>query len=232
MTQTICHALNPAPLTMQKIRVLLADDHTIVRNGIRSVLEEFEEISIVGEAGDGAEALEKTRQLLPDILMLDIAMPLFSGIQVTGEIAGSDLHTRCLVLSMHNNEDYIMKSVEAGAHGYLLKDTNKEEMRRALQAVAKGEKYFNQAVANIIVEAYLQKIKQSGESAKEKKSKPSKKEKVVLKYIIDGLNSREIAEKLGLSVRTVDNHRASMMRRLNVKNAVELARVAMERKLV
>ncbi len=217
---------------MQKINVLLADDHTIVRNGIRSVLEEFKEMTIVGEAGDGAEALEKTRQLLPDILLLDIAMPIFNGIQVTKEIAESGMKTRCLMLSMHNNEDYVMKSVEAGAQGYLLKDTTKEEMRLAVQAVAKGDKYFNQAVMGIIIEAYLQKTKQADSSAKERKTKPSKKEKVVLKYIVDGLNSREIAEKLGLSVRTVDNHRASMMRRLNVKNAVELARVAMEQKLV
>ena len=217
---------------MQKINVLIADDHTIVRNGIRSVLEEFEEINIVGEASDGAEALEKTRQLLPDILMLDIAMPVFNGLQVTKEVADSDMKTRCLVLSMHNNEDYIMKSVEAGAQGYLLKDTTKEEMRLAVQAVAGGGKYFNQAVMGIIIEAYLQKTRQADGSAKEKKTKPSKKERVVLKYIVDGLNSREIAEKLGLSVRTVDNHRASMMRRLNVKNAVELARVAMEQKLV
>ncbi|MDJ1466506.1 response regulator transcription factor [Cytophagaceae bacterium DM2B3-1] len=216
---------------MKKIRVVLADDHTIVRNGIRSILEEFEEIEIAGEASNGAEAVEKVKSLSPDILMVDIAMPLLNGIQVTQEISQLGLPTRCLVLSMHNNEDYIMKSIEAGAGGYLLKDTTREEMLHALLTVNQGEKYFSQSVSNIIVNAYLHKVKQP-DNVKDKRTKPSKKEKVVLKYIVDGLNSREIAEKLNLSVRTVDNHRASMMRRLGVKNAVELVRVAMEQKLI
>lgn len=216
---------------MKKITVVLADDHTIVRNGIRSILEEFDEIEIVGEAGNGAEAIEKVKELSPDILMVDIAMPILNGIQVAQEMNHQGLSTRCLVLSMHNNEDYILKSVEAGANGYLLKDTTKEEMLQALQAVSQGEKYFSQSVSNIIVSAYLHKVKQP-ETPKEKRTKPSKKERIVLKYIIEGLNSREIAEKLNLSVRTVDNHRASMMRRMGVKNAVELVRVAMEQKLV
>ena len=216
---------------MKKITIVLADDHTIVRNGIRSILEEFSEIDIVGEAGNGAEAVAKVKELLPDILMVDIAMPLLNGIQVTQEVNLVGSSTRCMVLSMHNNEDYILKSVEAGAVGYLLKDTTREEMRQALLAVSRGEKYFSPSVANIIVNAYLHKVKQP-DTAKEKKNKPSKKERVVLKYIVDGLNSREIAEKLSLSVRTVDNHRASMMRRMGVKNAVELVRVAMEQKLV
>lgn len=217
---------------MTKTTVILADDHTIVRNGIRSILEEFEEIEIIGEAGDGAEAVQKVQELSPDVLMVDIAMPLLNGIQVTQEINRLNSKTRCLVLSMHNNEDYILKSVEAGAFGYLLKDTTREEMRRALQTVAQGEKYFSQIVSNIIVNAYLHKVKQPESTTKEKRTKPSKKEKVVLKHIVDGLSSREIAEKMNLSVRTVDNHRASMMRRLGVKNAVELVRVALEQKLV
>jgi len=216
---------------MKKITVVLADDHTIVRNGIRSILEEFGEIEIIGEAGDGNEAIDKVKELSPDILMVDIAMPLINGIQVTQEVKGLGLPTRCLVLSMHNNEDYILKSVEAGAMGYLLKDTTKEEMQQALLAVSRGDKYFSPSVSSIIVNAYLYKVKQP-DTAKDKKTKPSKKERVVLRYIVEGLNSREIAEKLSLSVRTVDNHRASMMRRMGVKNAVELVRVAMEQKLV
>ena len=216
---------------MKKISVVLADDHTIVRNGIRSILEEFEEIEILGEAGNGGEALEKVKELAPDILMVDIAMPILNGIQVAQEVSLLDLSTKCLILSMHNNEDYILKSIEAGASGYLLKDTTKEEMLQALLTVSQGEKYFSQPVSNIIVSAYLHKVKQP-DSPKDKRTKPSKKERIVLKYIVEGLNSREIAEKLNLSVRTVDNHRASMMRRMRVKNAVELVRVAIEQKLV
>jgi DNA-binding NarL/FixJ family response regulator len=214
---------------MNKITVLLADDHTIVRNGIRSILEEFEEIAIVGEAGDGAETVEKVKALAPDIAMIDIAMPIMSGIQATAQISKHHKKTRSLILSMHDNEDYILKSVEAGAHGYLLKDTTKDEMLRAIRTVAGGEKYFASSVSNIIIQAYLHNVKNA---VPQPKPKLSKKEKGVLKLIIDGLNSREIAEKLDLSVRTVDNHRANMMKRLGVKNAVELVRMALDEKLL
>ncbi len=214
---------------MNKITVLLADDHTIVRNGIRSILEEFEEIDIVGEAGDGAETVEMVKSLAPDIAMIDIAMPVMSGIQATEQISRHHKKTRSLILSMHNSEDYILRSVEAGAHGYLLKDTTKDEMLRAIRTVASGEKYFASSVSNIIIQAYLHNVKNA---ASRQKPKLSKKEKEVLKFIIEGFNSREIAEKLDLSVRTVDNHRANMMKRLGVKNAVELVRVALDEKLL
>jgi DNA-binding NarL/FixJ family response regulator len=214
---------------MNKITVLLADDHTIVRNGIRSILEEFEEIDIVGEAGDGAETVEMVKSLAPDIAMIDIAMPVMSGIQATEQISRHHKKTRSLILSMHNSEDYILRSVEAGAHGYLLKDTTKDEMLRAIRTVASGEKYFASSVSNIIIQAYLHNVKNA---ASRQKPKLSKKEKEVLKLIIEGFNSREIAEKLDLSVRTVDNHRANMMKRLGVKNAVELVRVALDEKLL
>jgi DNA-binding NarL/FixJ family response regulator len=214
---------------MNKITVLLADDHTIVRNGIRSILEEFDEIDIVGEAGDGAETVEMVKSLAPDIAMIDIAMPVMSGIQATAQISKHHKKTRSLILSMHDNEDYILKSVEAGAHGYLLKDTTKDEMLRAIRTVASGEKYFASSVSNIIIQAYLHNVKNV---VPRQKPKLSKKEKAVLKLIIDGLNSREIAEKLDLSVRTVDNHRANMMKRLGVKNAVELVRMALDEKLL
>jgi DNA-binding NarL/FixJ family response regulator len=217
---------------MNKITVLLADDHTIVRNGIRSVLESFDEIEIVGEAGDGAEALEKVQALSPNILMIDIAMPIMNGIQAAEQVSKHHRQTRSLVLSMHDNEDYILKSVEAGAYGYLLKDTTKDEMLRALQAVARGEKYFSNTVSSIIVNAYLQRVKQTEKFQREKKAKLSKKEKGVLQLIIDGLSSREIAEKLELSIRTVDNHRANMMKRFGAKNSVELVKMAMEEKLI
>ncbi|WP_187270005.1 response regulator transcription factor [Pontibacter qinzhouensis] len=216
---------------MNKIKVLLADDHTIVRNGIRSLLEDLADVEIVGEAQDGAEAIEKVKELAPDVLMIDIAMPVMNGIEAASQISKQHPGTKCLMLSMHNNEDYILKSVEAGAFGYLLKDTTRDEMVRALRTVASGEKYYSPSVSNIIIASYLQKVNDTEKSAS-KKSKLSKQEKAILKFIVDGSNSREIAEKLNLSVRTVDNHRASMMKRLMVKNAVELVRKALDENLV
>jgi DNA-binding NarL/FixJ family response regulator len=216
---------------MNKIKVLLADDHTIVRNGIMSLLESYPEVEIVGEAENGAEALQKVKELSPDVLMIDIAMPIMNGIEAAQEVSKHYKQTRSLMLSMHNNEDYILKSVEAGAYGYLLKDTTRDEMLKALQTVAKGEKYFSPSVSNIIVSSYLQKVKDT-EKARLKKSKLSKKEKAIVKFIIQGESSREIAEKLSLSIRTVDNHRANMMKRLGVKNAVELVKKVLDEKLV
>ena len=216
---------------MNKIKVLLADDHTIVRNGIMSLLESSPEIEIVGEAKDGAEALIKVKDLSPDVLMIDIAMPIMNGIETAREVSKHYKQTRALMLSMHNNEDYILKSVEAGAYGYLLKDTTREEMLKALHTVANGEKYFSPSVSNIIVSSYLQKVKDT-EKANLKKAKLSKKEKAIAKFLIEGESSREIAQKLNLSIRTVDNHRANMMKRLSVKNAVELVKKILEEKLI
>ena len=216
---------------MTKIRILLADDHTLVRNGIRSILENFPEIEIVGEAQDGAEAIKKVKELTPDILMVDIAMPILNGIEVVTEVNKRFEGTRSLILSMHNNEDYILKSVEAGAYGYLLKDTTRDEMIRALHAVAIGEKYFSSPVSNIIISSYIEKVK-GNEREKPKKNKISKKEKPILRYLVEGMNSREIAEKLELSTRTVENHRGNMMKKLGVKNAVELVKRALEEKLI
>lgn len=216
---------------MHKIKVILADDHTIVRNGIRSLLEGLTDIEIVGEAQDGAEALTKVKELTPDVLMIDIAMPIMNGLEATAQLSKLQKSTRCLMLSMHNNEDYILKSVEAGAYGYLLKDTTRDEMLRAIRTVAGGEKYYSPSVSNIIISSYLQKVK-SPEVTPSPKKKLSKQEKAILKFIVEGSNSREIAKKLNLSVRTIDNHRASMMKRLGVKNAVELVRKALEEKLV
>ncbi len=216
---------------MTKIKILLADDHTLVRNGIRSLLENSADLEIVGEAENGAEALTKVKELLPDILLIDIAMPVMTGIEATAQVSKLYPTTRCLILSMHHDEDYIIKSVEAGAFGYLLKDNTREEMLRAIRSVANGEKYFGPSVSQVIVDSYLQKMKEPSLAPAPKK-KLSKQEKAVLTFIIEGANSREIAEKLNLSVRTVDNHRASMMKRLKVKNAVELVRKALNEKLV
>jgi DNA-binding NarL/FixJ family response regulator len=216
---------------MNKIKVLLADDHNIVRNGIMSLLETSPEIEIVGEARDGAEALSKVKELCPDVLMIDIAMPVMNGIEAAQEVTKHYKQTKSLMLSMHNNEDYILKSIEAGASGYLLKDTTRDEILQALRTVASGEKYFSPSVSNIIVASYLQKVKDSDKS-RVQKAKLSKKEKAIAKFIVEGASSREIAQKLNLSIRTIDNHRANMMKRLQVKNAVELVKKVMEEKLV
>jgi DNA-binding NarL/FixJ family response regulator len=215
---------------MNKIKVLITDDHQVVRRGIATLLEDEEDIQIIGEASDGLDALEKVKLLRPDIVLLDISMPKMNGIEAAYQIEKHFKPVKSLIFSMHNNEDYIIKSVESGAYGYIMKDTTKDEMLEALRKIASGEKYFTNSVSNVIVNSLVNK---SSKSAKPKLAfKITRKEAIILKQIVNGLNSREIAEKLNLSVRTVGNHRAHIMKKTGVKNSVELVKLALKESLV
>ena len=218
---------------------MLVDDHSIVRDGIRLLLEQADGLEIIDEANDGEETLDKlkvshaTASTQPDVVLMDISLPGMSGIQTAQIISRLYKNVRVLMLSMHNNEDYILRSVEAGAQGYILKDSSSDEMVKAIRTVANGEKYYSSPVASIILSGYMQQLKKAAKNGRtERQQKLSAKEKEILKFLVDGMSSREIAERLELSVRTVDNHRANMMRRLQVRNAAELVRMAVENKLI
>ena len=218
---------------MTGIKLMLVDDHSIVRDGIRLLLEQADGLEIIDEANDGEEALDKLKAHQPDLVLMDISLPGMSGIQTTQVISRLYKGVRVLMLSMHNNEDYILRSVEAGAYGYILKDSSSDEMIKAIRTIASGEKYYSSPVASIILSGYMQQLKKGDKHSRaERQSKLSNKEKEILQFLVDGMSSREIAEKLQLSVRTVDNHRANMMRRLQVRNAAELVRMAVEDKLI
>lgn len=217
---------------MKKIQVVLVDDHTIVRNGLRSILESTDEIEVIGEAANGEEALEKIAYLKPQVMLIDISMPGMSGIELVGKVVKQSTAIRPVILSMHNDDAYILKSVEAGAYGYLLKDATRDEILAALHSVKNGEKYFNPSVAAVIVNGYLSQVQKVEKASESRKTLLSKKEKEVLKLLVEGMSSRQIADNLDLSVRTVDNHRANMMRRLQVHNAAELVKLALEEKLL
>ncbi|GAB3759607.1 response regulator transcription factor [Spirosoma pomorum] len=223
---------------MTLTKLMLVDDHSIVRDGIRLLLEQADNLDIIDEANDGEEALDKLKArqaegTLPDLILMDISLPGMSGIQTTQVVSRLYKNVRVLMLSMHNNEDYILRSVEAGAYGYILKDSSSDEMIKAIRTIASGEKYYSSPVASIILSGYMQQLKKGDKNNRsERQSKLSNKEKEILQFLVDGMSSREIAEKLQLSVRTVDNHRANMMRRLQVRNAAELVRMAVEDKLI
>lgn len=212
---------------MAEIRVLLVDDHEVVRKGMSFLLEDEEGLEIVGEAGGGREALEKIPLLNPNLVLLDINMPEMNGIETAAHISKRFPKVRILIFSMHNDPDYILKSIENKVDGYILKDAEKEEIVKAMNTVHRGEKYFPPEVSAILVSAM------QGNSGN-KLSKPSKKvlgvlskkETEVLKYIAAGKSSKEIAEKLGLSIRTVSNHRANMLKKTMLNNTAELVRMA------
>jgi two-component system, NarL family, response regulator DegU len=216
------------------VKIVLADDHGIVRDGIKSTLRDEKNFKVIGEASNGLEAIEKVKSLSPDVIIIDINMPEMNGIEATAIISKKYPDTRALVLSMHDNEDYILKSIEAGAAGYLLKDTNKEEFVKAINAVAKGEKYFSTSISNILATGYLHRIKKEGVKSAEDDSENAltRREKGILKLIVQGSSNREIADSLSISIRTIEVHRSNMMKKLKVKNAVELVKYAMENNLV
>lgn len=209
----------------ETINILLADDHLLVRNGIKSLLEEESSLHVIGEAANGQEALNLSKELKPDILIIDVRMPIMDGIEAVGYLNDYSPNTKAIVLSMHDSEEYILKSIKAGASGYLLKDTGKPEFIKAINTIFKGGKYFSGDISNVIVSNYLQ----SSNSAPEKAPAPTrshgltKKEIEILQLILSGKTNTEISNNLGKSKRTIETHRFNLMKKLNVKNLIELS---------
>jgi DNA-binding NarL/FixJ family response regulator len=209
------------------IRVLVVDDHMIVRTGIRHVLESEAEFEVVGEAASGTEALALTSQLHPDVVVLDISMPGVTGLEVAGRLRANSPKTRVLILSMHDHAEYVLESVRAGAHGYLLKDTAAAELRDAIRAICQGESYFSPPVASRLSAAVRQeRVTQGG------LEQLTGREREVLLGIARGSTNKEIAGQLGISHRTVETHRESLMRKLQLRTVAELTRFALGAGLV
>jgi DNA-binding NarL/FixJ family response regulator len=217
-------------MTEETIRVLVADDHTVVREGIRYVLEREPGFEVVAEAGSGSDVVALAEKHHPDVAVLDISMPGESGIQVAGRLRQQLPETRILILSMHDNAEYVLESVRAGAHGYILKDTAATELRRAVRAVHEGEAFFSPPVASRLSAAVR------GELAREQRTSDlgslTAREREVLQGIARGRTNKEIAGTLGISHRTVETHRESLMRKLRIKTVAGLTRFALEAGLV
>jgi DNA-binding NarL/FixJ family response regulator len=205
------------------IKVLVADDHTIVRTGIRHVLESEAGFEVVGEASTGAEAVALAAKLRPDVVVLDISMPGESGLQVAAQLRGTSPEPRVLILSMHDNAEYVLESVRAGAHGYLLKDAAATELRTAIRAVCRGESYFSPPVASRLREA----LRGEHETHAGSLAQLTGRERDVLLGVVRGRTNKEIAGELGISHRTVETHRESLMRKLQIRTVAELTRFAL-----
>ena len=211
---------------MKLITILLADDHDVVRRGMKMLLEDEEGIQVVGEALDGLDAIEKVKMLMPNVVILDLTMPKMNGIEAAKILSEEYPEVKILIFSMHHNKEYIVKSVENGANGYLLKDTGKDELLRAIKVVSEGRKYFPPEISEVIIDELLAKTSGIQEENRPIFEKITPKEKQILGMIVQGYNSREMADKLFLSIRTVDNHRANMMKKVKAKNTADLVKMA------
>lgn len=214
---------------VKKIRLLLVDDHPVVRKGIESSLARHRHLEVVGEAADGREALNRAKELVPDIVLLDLGMPNMDGITVT-EILRKELpQTKVLVLSMHHSKDMLQRLIQAGIRGYLLKDATPEEIVRAIETVYAGEAYFSPEVARMALNQY---VASGGSVPPSPASKLTDREREVLALIAEGLTNKEVACKLNLSVRTVETHRERVMRKLEIRNAAGLTKFAIAHGIV
>jgi DNA-binding NarL/FixJ family response regulator len=211
---------------MAKISVLIADDHAIVREGISSLLETIDDIEVAGEAKNGQEALDKTQELKPDIILMDITMPGMSGLEATRLVRRQNPDTKVLVLTMHEGDEYFFKLLDAGASGYLIKGCSSEELVAALRAVHRGDIFLYPTMTTKLLSDYLRRG-HAGE--KETGDGLTNREMEVLKYIADGHTNQDIAERLVLSVATVQTHRANIMAKLGLHNAAELVKYAIRR---
>lgn len=212
---------------METTKIILVDDHQIVRDGIKALLKDEESVEILAEAQSGEEILDLLGKVSPDMLIMDISMPGASGIETAKQVSKSYPQVKLLFLSMFLSEDFILGAINAGAKGYLPKNTTKEELIQAIISIMQGKDYFNKEVSDIIMQNYVKKAKEK-DTAKDFKVILTSREIEILKLFADGLTNQEIAELLFISVRTVESHKTHIMQKLGLKSTVELIKYAIK----
>jgi two-component system, NarL family, response regulator NreC len=212
------------------MRVLLADDHGIVRRGMRALLELEPDIEVVGEAGDGLETLRLCESLRPEVAILDIAMPSLNGIEVATRALKSDSSLKVIILSMHADESYVVRALMAGAKGYLLKEATEEDLLPAVRAVASGKSFFSPAVSRLLLEDYVRQLKQRG--LEDSYHLLTDREREVLQLLAEGRSNKEVATVLGVGVSTVETHRANLMQKLSLRNTAEIVLYAVRKRVI
>ena len=204
----------------KKIRVLLADDHKILRQGVRLLIDSQTDMEVVGEAKTGREAIEEARRLKPDVVVMDVSMPELNGIEGTRQICDEMKHTRVLALSMHKDAVYVREILRAGARGYLLKDSEDDDLVRAIRCVQRGEAFLSPAISDAVLNDYRKHVSNPVDLL-------TSREREILTMVADGKTNKEIANALNLSVYTVESHRGSVMEKLNLHNAGDIVRFAL-----
>lgn len=213
-----------------KIRVLLADDHAVVRSGLRLIIDAQPDMAVMGEAENGLEAIEKAQELEPDVIVMDISMPKLGGLEAIRRIKRDDTETHILVLTMHDSEQFFFQAIQAGANGYVTKSAPEWELVTAIRSVHQGECYLNPSVTKFLVNDYLERLKRGD------KRTPAQlltdREREIIHLVAAGHTNREIAEMLSISEHTVHNHRANLMEKLGVHNRLELLKYAMREGII
>ena len=204
----------------RKIRVLLADDHKILRQGVRMLIDSQSDMEVVGEAKTGREAIEEARRLKPDVVVMDVSMPELNGIEGTRQICDEMKHTRVLALSMHKDAVYVREILRAGARGYLLKDSEDDDLVRAIRCVHRGEAFLSPAISDAVLSDYRKHVSNPVDLL-------TSREREILTMVADGKTNKEIANALNLSVYTVESHRGSVMEKLNLHNTGDIVRFAL-----
>lgn len=214
---------------MKNIRILLADDHTLVRAGIKNLVSNLHGVEVVGEADNGRTALKMVDELKPDMILLDIAMSELNGLEVAARLSKEHPEVDVIILSMHANEEYVVQALRAGASGYLLKDSAPNELEIAVNAVSKGESYLSPAISKHVVNDYLRRVSNLDPDDNEDKSsfkQLTPRQREILQLIAEGNSTKEIAAKLIVSVKTVETHRIQLMERLGIHDVAGLVRYA------
>ena len=215
---------------MPKLRLLLGDDHTLMRQGLRKILEERPEWEVVAEVGDGREAVKKCMALKPDVAVLDVAMPLLNGIDATLQIVRKVPETKVLVLSMYSDEAYVTRALQAGATGYMLKDSAGKDLLKGIASVAAGQAYFSPAIARLMLDDYVRRV--SGSGVIDRYETLSEREREIFQLIAEARTNKEVAELLEISPATVETHRARILQKLDIHNTAELVLYAVRRGVI
>jgi DNA-binding NarL/FixJ family response regulator len=213
---------------MNAIRVLLADDHALVRAGIRSLLEKMPGVEVVGEASNGREALELTRSELPNLVLMDIEMPDLSGLETLPRIIKNFPKTKVAILSAHSTEDYVSRALRSGASGYMLKDAAPFELELLINSVAQDKTYLSPLISRIVINSYMERVGDELSSLEQ----PTARQREILQLIAEGKNTKEIASTLEISVKTVETHRLQLMARVDIHDVPGLVRYAIREGLV